>query len=191
MNTPTHIVAALAVLSRRGDGGRNWTVAAGAVLPDVSIFMFYGWARLARDMPEREIWSVAYWREPWQSLGAISNSLPIAGALLIAAFCIKSLLLRAFSLALIIHFALDFPLHADDAHRHFWPLTDWRYHSPVSYWDSDYGGGLGELAQAAVFLIAALILWRRFPGRVPRVAIGALGFVYAASAFYFLIVFGR
>ena len=50
--------------------------------------------------------------------------------------------------------ALDLPVHTDDAHRHLLPLSDWRFHSPVSYWDRRYHG-----AQFAIFeLMLNLVL---------------------------------
>ena len=40
----------------------------------------------------------------------------------------------------LIHLFCDLPVHHDDAHRHFLPLTDWRLASPLSYWDPNHYG---------------------------------------------------
>ena len=133
-----------------------------------------------------EMWDQAYWREPWQSLGAITNSIPVGAALLGLALWRKSNWLWVFACAWLIHCALDFPLHADDAHRHFWPLTDWRFFSPISYWDPDHNGRIGVMIEGAALIAAAIFLWRRFESRWVRIAAVGYVLVYlsiAASAF--------
>ena len=47
----------------------------------------------------------------------------------------RSAVLIALFSAALVHLTLDFPLHNDDARAHFWPLTNWKFTSPVSYWD--------------------------------------------------------
>ena len=70
--------------------------------------------------------------------------------------------LAVIAIAALLHLSLDFPLHADDAHRHFWPVTDWRFASPVSYWDPQAYGLIGAAIETVVALGATLVLWRRF-----------------------------
>jgi len=120
----------------------------------------------------QEIWREVYWTEPWQTLGAISNSVPLAVLLLLVAFWRKWTILSVFSSALLVHALLDFPVHADDAHRHFWPLTDWRFFSPVSYWDPAHHGGVGSFIDGSIFFISAIVLWLRFPVRWVRIGLG-------------------
>ena len=86
----------------------------------------------------------------------------------------------------LLHVAGDFPVHHDDAHRHFFPLSDWRFASPVSYWDSSHYGDLffpAELAVAAV-LVDWLSRYYRDPvnkavvGVLAVVLVGYIGFVF-------------
>ncbi|MEO1264353.1 MAG: hypothetical protein AAFV26_01455, partial [Pseudomonadota bacterium] len=89
MNTPTHLLVAAAALAKRDAPVRNTAVVVAAVLPDLSIFVLYFWARIVEGLPSREIWRNVYWQEPWQTLSAISNSIPLW--LLV---CVAGLLLR-------------------------------------------------------------------------------------------------
>lgn len=184
MNTLAHMVVASAALTRPASPKRNMAVLAGAFLPDLSMFVFFAWSRL-QGWTGEETWDVQYWSEPWQTLGAISNSAVLFGLLFAVALWRRWSLVAILSAAALIHIAFDFPLHADDAHRHFWPLTDWRFASPVSYWDLDHHGLLGGTIETAVTLIALVLLWRRFASarwRALWIGLGVLqGLAFAAS----------
>ncbi|MEM6627414.1 MAG: hypothetical protein AAF719_11980, partial [Pseudomonadota bacterium] len=130
-----------------------------------------------------ETWNEAYWSEPWQTIGAIFNSVPLALLILSIGFIWKCELVALFALALLTHAALDFPLHADDAHRHFWPLSDWRFISPVSYWDRDHNIVAGMMAEGLCLILAALALWRRFDARWVRISAAGLAALYVVAAF--------
>lgn len=180
MNTPTHLIAASAVLSRPHRRLRNRAVLAGALIPDLFIYILSGWALLTGRMNE-DLWQITYWQEPWQSLGAISNSVPLALAILGIGIWRKWAWLSLMAAAMLIHAALDFPLHADDAHRHFWPISDWRFHSPVSYWNPDHHGLWGGILDCAVLFAGLAILWLRFTAKWTRflfAILAALGIVY-------------
>ena len=123
MNTPTHVIAASAILARPDAKWRNRAVLAGALLPDLSIYVLVIWAAMTGGL-DNSLWTETYWTEPWQTLGAISNSIPLALAVLGVAIWKRSSLFTVFAGALLIHAALDLPVHADDAHRHFWPVSD-------------------------------------------------------------------
>jgi len=79
--------------------------------------------------------------------------------------------LIAFAGAGLLHLALDFPLHNDDARAHFWPATDWRFISPVSYWDLRHFGGIIGPIEMAMSLLCLGGLWRRFKALLPRALI--------------------
>ena len=43
----------------------------------------------------------------------------------------------------------------------FWPLSDWRYVSPLSYWDrSHHAGIIGPLETGLSVLLTGFMLWR-------------------------------
>ena len=88
------------------------------------------------------MWNELYFAPPMQNLIAWFNSIPIYGVLALIGYVARSKtwgkLLLYFSLAALIHIAGDMPVHSDDAYRHFWPISDWRFYSPLSYWDVDH-----------------------------------------------------
>ncbi len=165
------MLAAAAVLTRPGEPLRNAAVLFGALLPDLSIFVLFGWARL-QGIGQAEIWRQIYWQEPWQTLSAVSNSLPIWACVMVVALLSRSVVLSVIAGAALIHIGLDFPVHADDAHKHLWPLTDWRFHSPLSYWDSNHHSRYVMLAELALCIATIVVLWKRFSGWLVRTALG-------------------
>ncbi len=180
MNTLAHVVIAAAALSRSETPRRNLAVVAGAVAPDLSMFVFFGWSRL-QGWGDDETWNVHYWTEPWQMIGAISNSAILIGLLLSVALWRRWHLVAVAGAAALLHVGLDFPLHADDAHRHFWPLSDWRFASPVSYWDPASNGRWGAVIETVAVLAATVTLWLRFSGARTRIALGALAMLQIAA----------
>ena len=182
MNTLAHMAVAAAVLARPAAPRRNRAIVLGALAPDAYMFVFFAWSRI-QGWSGEETWNIQYWTEPWQLLGAISNSFILFGALLALALWRKWPLLIGGCLAALLHLALDLPLHADDAHRHFWPLTDWRFVSPVSYWDPRANGLIGGAIETVTALTACAILWVRFSSLRTRTVI-------AGFAVLQLIAFG-
>ena len=61
----------------------------------------------------------------------------------------------------LLHLAFDFPLHTHDARMHFWPLSDWVFESPVSYWDSRAHAGAVAPVALTMSVGAGVYLWVR------------------------------
>lgn len=80
----------------------------------------------------------------------------------------------------------DLPLHHDDAHRHFFPFLEWRFVSPVSYWDPNYYGKWIGLVEAVSVIGAAIYLFsrhrplRRWGVAIMGIYLGYWYFVYLA-----------
>lgn len=172
MMTPTHLLIAAAVLVRPVDensqGVRrsgwwlNLAVVFGALLPDLSIYVLFVWAKLIAGISSHELWSRTYWQEPWQTYSAIGNSLPLYLTLLIIGLVGKWRFLVLLSLAALLHLGFDLPFHHADAHKHFWPFSDYRFHSPLSYWNGNHYGDAVGLFERALALICIAVLWWRF-----------------------------
>lgn len=189
MNTPTHILVGMAVLARGGATWRNIAVLCGAVVPDLSIYVLLVWSKL-RGVPDWMIWREVYWQEPWQSVSAISNSVPLYVGLLLAGRYWRADLVWVFAAAALFHMGLDFPFHNSDAHKHFWPLADWRFNSPLSYWDHRHFGSYVGIFEIMVALICVAVLWRRFSGWQARSLLAMALVTYVAVPAYFAFTLG-
>jgi hypothetical protein len=161
MNTPAH-VALNALALGRGRFQHHWlAITAGALLPDLPMVGFYLLERVGRGTPERVIWGQLYFDPAWQSLFDAFNSLPLVALAAFFAWRTGQTAALAFLLSMALHCLTDLPLHREDAHAHFWPLTSWRFLSPVSYWDPRHGGLLFLGAELALLVAAAFVLGRR------------------------------
>ena len=187
MNTPTHLLISAALLARKGMPRRNVAVLAGAIIPDLSMFVLFGWAKLIAGIPEQTLWGDVYWQEPWQTLSAISNSIPLFGVLFVLGVLLRGPLLWLFALSALLHLLCDFPLHNDDAHQHFWPLTDWRFHSPFSYWDGRHYGGIVRILEVAIGVVCAAVLWRRFRALWVKCILALAFSLYVLVPLYFVV----
>ena len=188
MNTPAHAVLNLLVLGRRHRRELFWPIALGAILPDLPMVFFYGYEKGFLGTAERTIWSQSYFDWGWQAFFDVFNSLPLL--VLAAALCWRMKWPRAsiFFASMVLHSLCDLALHHDDAHRHFFPLSDWRFASPVSYWDPRYHGGIVSVLEVALVMAGSIWLFRVYPRPAPRVLLGLVLGVYAAFIGYALIV---
>lgn len=185
MNTPAHALVNLLILDRRGRSDNLLPVAIGSVLPDVPIVVFYAVQRLA-GRSEHAIWSTHYHDAGWQAVFDAFHALPLIALAWIAGRLLGWHWLQWLAAGMALHAVFDLPLHHGDAHRHFFPLSDWRFSSPVSYWDPAHYGRLASLAEAALSGFAVAWLWLRHPGTGPRLLVAALAAAYAA---HWLFVF--
>ena len=190
MNTPAHVVINLVILSRPGATRTNIAIIAGALLPDLPIFIFYFVERYVRAVPEREIWSHSYYLPGWQYFIDLLNSVPliILGGVVVWYF--NARVFAFLCASMLLHVALDFPLHHDDAHRHFLPFSDWRFESPLSYWDPAHYGTLIGWMEFALVIIGCITLYLRFSTLVARRAISAIGVLYFVYLMYAMVVWG-
>ena len=176
------MLVSIATLGRRGDGRRNTAAALGAILPDVPLFVLFVAARFAMGQPSSEIWTRTYFEPGWQLAVDVAHSVPLALAGLALARWRGHAAWQALFGSMLLHSALDLPVHTDDAHRHFLPVTSWRFHSPVSYWDPrDYGRQVA-LAEITAALALSVRVFRLLTSRAARAMVGAMAVVYLAGA---------
>jgi len=130
VNTDAHAVLNLALLGRGFDRRQTAAVLLGSVLPDLQIAGFYVLEKLA-GTSESDIWNTRYF-EVHHHFDWL-NSIPLAAAALLLARWRRWPVAQALFAGLLLHCCLDLPFHNVDAHRHFLPLTSWRFISPISY----------------------------------------------------------
>ena len=115
---------------------------------------------------ETQIWTIEYYLPQWQAWFDIFNSIPlIACAIMICWYTRRYVLLALFS-SMLLHAFGDLPLHHGDEHRHFFPFIDWRFASPISYWDPEHHGRWASLVEfISVLAASSFMYWRLIPLR--------------------------
>jgi hypothetical protein len=189
MNTPAHVALNAFLLGRGRFARFAWPVAIGALIPDLPMFAFYAYQRGWLHVPERVIWSQAYFLPQWQTFFDAFNSLPLIALASVFAWRARRLEWLAGLASMALHCIADLALHHDDAHGHLWPLSGWRFRSPVSYWDPRHHGAWVGALEVVASLAACVALWRR--GGSWRVIGAGVGALYAVGVGVALVVWSR
>lgn len=196
--TQTHLLIAAAAFTKPGQTKRNIAVLTGALIPDAAIYLLFGYSMIA-GIPQSTLWNETYWQANWQIWITIGNSIPLYLGLLIAALLLSApkegrqswqSLPAVFALAALTHLAGDLPVHNDDAHIHFWPLTEWRFNSPISYWDRNHHAGVFAPLEMLLGLGLMILLFRPFTRLVIRAFLGLSIMLYMAVPVYFVLSIG-
>ena len=156
-------------------------------MPDLPMLAFYVYQRAILGTSEALIWSEAYYQPNWQLLFDIFNSLPLLGLAALVSWRARAFRLLAFITNMILHCLADLPLHHDDAHAHFLPISSWRFQSPVSYWDAQHHGRLVAAVEMAFVLAGAGVLVLRSRIRAWQV-VGALSLASYALFIAFAVI---
>jgi hypothetical protein len=188
MNTPAHVVINLVILGRKDVDETPAPIALGAILPDLPMMIFYLYEKAFRQLPEDVIWSQRYDDATWQGFFGLFNSFPLTILGLVLAYRFGASRLAALFSSMALHVLGDAFLHHDDAHSHLFPLSDWRFRSPVSYWDPQHYGQIIAPVEAIAVVSGCVLLARRFPSARVRILLGCLVTIYAASWVYALLV---
>lgn len=191
MNTPAHLILGAAAFARP-DAPRI-TVAAlfGAIAPDLSLYLMAGWHLLILGTPPEVVFGQLYFSDAWFNVFKVDNSFILWGIALGAALYARSGWAVALTGAALLHIALDFPLHHDDGRPHFWPLTDWVFESPLSYWDRDAHAGIIGPLEILISLGACVYLWTRFQGWLARGAVTLGAATQIAPGLFWVFVFAQ
>ena len=174
MNTPAHVLLGAAAFGQSDN--RRVMVAAilGALAPDASLYIMAGVSLFLMQIPPSVVFGQLYYSQEWQTVFAIDNSIFVWLSGLALALWRSAPAGTAFAAAGLLHIALDFPLHAGDGRAHFWPLSNWIFDSPVSYWDSAHHAMWVAPVSVALCLAAYVVLWRKGIGWPGRIGFGAL-----------------
>ena len=164
MNTPAHLVLNALVLGRGRWRGAWLPITAGALMPDLPMFVFYAYQRGVLGMSEAFIWSDAYFQPNWQLVFDWFNSLPLLCLAALISWRARATRALAFFASMILHCLLDLPSHHDDAHAHFRPISNWRFESPISYWDAEHYGFI--FASVEVLFVLGGAGWLMYRSRL-------------------------
>ena len=149
--------------------------AAGAVLPDVpSIagtayyigmpFLLEGWS----SMGSEKVLDSIYVSGPFGATGIALHSAVPPLALILLYVLLKlgrrdrRRILLWFLIGWLGHTGADFLTHVDNTRPLFWPLSDWEWSSPVSYYNPlHFGREFFAVSHSLILLIMAALLIRR------------------------------
>ena len=140
-------------------------------------------------VPATTVFREFYYSDGWQAVFAVDNSFIVWTAILLLALRTGSAAFVAFASAALLHLAFDFPLHAHDARRHFWPVSDWVFVSPVSYWDEARFGRVAGPVEVAATLSLCLLCLLRFRTLAVRLTAAALAVMQASASGIWRYVF--
>jgi len=159
MNTPSHAIINLLLFGKKHRKIHSVAIVAGALIPDAPMLLFYLWEKL-HGISEHVIWGDLYYHPAWQGLFNSFHSFPLLTLACFAAWRAKLSVWSIFFASMFCHSLFDFPVHHSDAHQHFFPFSDYRFISPISYWNPDYyGAWIGGL-EVLVMLTGSVYLLR-------------------------------
>ena len=189
MNTPAHVIFAAAAFARPYERKRSLAALAGALAPDLSLYLMTGWAIWIAGQSPHYVFDTLYFSEGWQRVFRVDNSFFVWGTAFGLAWWLGARAAMVFAASGLLHLAFDLPLHHDDGRPHFWPLTDWVFRSPVSYWDNAHHAGIVGPLETGLSLVFCAVLMRRFPSLRSRLLIAALAAVQLSPLFIWAFVF--
>lgn len=162
MNTPAHLIFGAAAFGKPGNARITIAAVLGSLAPDISLYVMVSWSIFVAGVDPNVVFGEYYYSSTWQQVFAVDNSFVLWGLGLGLAMGARRPEFIAFAGAGLLHLAFDFPLHNHDARMHFWPLTDWVFVSPLSYWDSRFHAGIVSPIELGLALTLAGVLFYRF-----------------------------
>jgi len=166
----------------------------GGFLPDLPMISIV-FALKATGHSGQQIFEEMYWQNWWQITNALGHSFFLWGGLLLAALLLRRepndfwTLASVFAAAGFLHCCIDFCVHREDAHMHFWPLSRYKFMSPVSYYDPAHYGRIFSICEATLGLVMSLVLMCQFSNLIVRVILIIAAALYVAVPMLF--IFGR
>ena len=192
MTTPTHLLTSLALLARKDRPEANKWLLLGGFLPDAVIYWFFFWEGLVRGGSNEYLWDELYFTPFWQAAVDYWNSIPLILLALGLAFYRKILWLQALTLSMLVHVLGDLPVHNDDAHAHFLPLSNWKFISPISYWDPSHYGDYFLWVELIIIGVCLYCAYPRLNSKAARrwlLGLGGFWFLVCLAGGIFQIIY--
>ena len=184
METYSHAFFTWALAKHGVKAGRAAGIAgaAGATVPDLPSFagtayyvgtayLWEGWS----SMHSEELLDEIYFHGPFGATGsALHSAMPVVALLLV--YWVFGLgrrdrrrILLWFLLGWFGHTIADFLTHVDDTRPLLWPIWDWEWSSPVSYYNRlYYGREFFIVSHGLMLLIISWLLLKRIVGQKRR-----------------------
>ena len=183
MITPSHIIynwaAARALDGQMGqDPIRTKAAIIGGFLPDTPTYILFFVQTFVMGTSQQELWSSVYFDSAWTPVITLSHSFLLWPAVIILGYLLQKHFMMWLGAGSFFHSFMDFFVHNDDAYRHFWPLSDWKFESPISYWDPEHYGSLVSGADTVIVMLLLLFIMKKMTTKRMRHMVGAIGFIY-------------
>ncbi len=189
MNTPAHLIFGMAVFARAGRPKVTAAALTGALIPDLSLYLMAIWHLQILGTSPDVVFGRLYFSDAWQSIFRVDNSMILWGIALTVGMMFRLPVTIALCGAAMLHLIGDFLLHHDDGRAHFWPISNWIFQSPVSYWDPRHFGTIVGAAEVGASILCCAVLWLRFKGVGMRILIGLLGLLEFTPFILFAVMF--
>lgn len=187
VNTPSHAILNLALLIEQQGAQATLPIVFGAVLPDLPMFALYFWAKFISSLPECQIWSETYYEPFWQNITDTFHSIPLALIGVLIAHYWEWQQIEILYSSAVLHSVFDLPVHNHDAHRHFFPFSNYRFISPISYWDPKHHGAVVTLVERLLVLMATFYVFPLLHSWVGKGLLVAVNLVYLTAYLYFYV----
>jgi hypothetical protein len=128
-----------------------------------------------------------YWHPVWQKVFAPFHSIPLAVVGWLIAGCGGWVSAQTVFLSMVLHSLFDLPVHNTDAHRHFFPLSNYRFRRPISYWDVKRHGAIVALVELFLVLAATLYILPRTQSLTGQGLLAIINIIYATGYFWFYL----
>ena len=183
MITPSHVIYSWAFAKKtektaQNNARRTSAFILGAFFPDSPTFIFFIVNSLILGYSGSVMWDDMYFNSAWAIPITLSHSLILWPFLISVSYYFGWKFLQWFSLSALFHSLVDFCVHSDDAYRHFWPLSLWKFHSPLSYYDPHEFGNYVSAFDSVLILGLLTYLYTIYTG-LRRILIIAVGALYA------------
>ncbi len=188
MNTPAHMIINLYILRDARRARYAAAVALGSFLPDLPMFVFYFYEKIVLKIPEKIIWYEHYYAEFWQDLFNFMHSIPLTIIGLGLSLYKNSRTWTLLFGSMLLHNCEDIISHNDDAHAHFYPLSNWKFFSPISYWDPRFYGHIAGPVEFIITLALGVLLLRYYRSNASRcLVVFCLGIYMLYGCFGYLV----
>ena len=155
-------------------------VVIGSFLPDIPTYLFFLYYTVLVGSSQADIWNTLYFNSPWTPVITLTHSFIIWPLLFGIGYIFKKHWLFWIASGALFHSAVDFLVHNTDAYAHFWPLSDWKFFSPVSYWNPEYYGSLVSILDTVVVFALLIYLLKKTSHKRTRWLIIFLAILYLA-----------
>lgn len=158
MTLPNHVFWTYFLFRKKK---QKWWAIAGSVLPDIPYVIPLAAGGLTGAL---DIWQY-WWAHP---VTKTLHSFPIVGSALILSLALERYRAAALLGGILFHAFFDMWTHVADAYPILYPFSDFRFPTPISYWETSHHAFTLRLINGLLVAAALLCLWRERRSLVER-----------------------